>query len=149
DGYFTNTVTGKDYGESDSFIVRPSLTWEVSPTFSVTALAEWYMDSGDPTVVRGIAPCTIPGCAPNLATTEGFKNSDNYYDVAYNVTGSNDVDVFLGVVEANWDVFGGVLTSVTGVRNVSTRVVTDFDGTPSAGFLQYIAQDQEQFSTEL
>jgi iron complex outermembrane receptor protein len=149
DGYFTNTVTGKDYGESDSFIVRPSLTWDVSPTFSVTALAEWFMDSGDPTVVRGIAPCTIPGCAPNLATKEGFKNSDNYYDVAYNVPGSNDVDVFLGVVEANWDVFGGVLTSVTGVRNVSTRVVTDFDGTPSAGFLQQIAQDQEQFSSEL
>lgn len=149
DGYFTNTVTGNDYGESDSFIVRPSLTWDVSPTFSVTALAEWFMDSGDPTVVRGIAPCTIPGCAPNLATIEGFKNSNNYYDVAYNVPGSNDVDVFLGVVEANWDVFGGVLTSVTGVRNVSTRVVTDFDGTPSAGFLQQIAQDQEQFSSEL
>jgi len=149
DGYFTNTVTGNDYGESDSYIVRPSLTWQASPTFSVTALAEWYSDTGDPTVVRGIAPCTIPGCTPSLPTTEGFVTSDDYYDVAYNEPGSNDVDVFLGVIEANWDVFGGVLTSVTGVRNVSTRVLTDFDGTPSAGFLQQIAQDQEQFSTEL
>ncbi|WP_421729791.1 TonB-dependent receptor [Brevundimonas sp.] len=149
DGYFTNTVTGSDYGESDSYIVRPSLTWQASPTFSVTALAEWYSDTGDPTVSRGIAPCTIPGCTPNLPTTEGFVTSDDFYEVAYNEPGSNDVDVFLGVIEANWDVFGGVLTSVTGVRNVSTRVVTDYDGTPSAGFLQQIAQDQEQFSTEL
>ncbi|MDI1327591.1 MAG: TonB-dependent receptor [Brevundimonas sp.] len=149
DGYFTNTVTGRDYGRSDSYIVRPSLTWQPTTTFSITALAEWFSDSGDPTVVRGIAPCTIPGCAPNLATREGFTTSDDYYDVAYNEPGSNEVDVFLGVVEANWDVLGGVLTSVTGVRNVRTRVLTDFDGTPSAGFLQQIAQDQEQFSTEL
>lgn len=149
DGYFTNTVTGKDYGESDSFIVRPSVTWEPTSTFSVTALAEWFSDTGDPTVVRGIAPCTIPGCAPNLPTREGFVTSPDYYKVAFNEPGSNDVDVFLGVVEANWDIFGGVLTSVTGVRNVKTRVLTDFDGTPSAGFLQQIAQDQEQFSTEL
>ena len=149
DGYFTNTVNGRDYGRSDSYIVRPSLTWQPTTTFSVTALAEWFSDAGDPTVVRGIAPCTIPGCAPNLATIEGFRTSDDYYDVAYNEPGYNDVDVFLGVVEANWDVFGGVLTSVTGVRNVRTRVLTDFDGTPSAGFLQQIAQDQEQFSTEL
>lgn len=149
DGYFTNTVTGKDYGQSDSYIVRPSLTWDPTTTFSVTALAEWFSDSGDPTVVRGIAPCTIPGCTPNLATREGFKTSDDYYDVAYNEPGSNEVDVFMGVVEANWDVFGGVLTSVTGVRNVRTRVLTDFDGTPSAGFLQQVAQDQDQFSTEL
>lgn len=149
DGYFTNTVTDSDYGESDSYIVRPSLTWQPTSTFSVTALAEWYAETGDPTVSRGIAPCTIPGCTPNLPTTEGFVTSDDFYDVAYNEPGSNDVDVFLGVIEANWDVFGGVLTSVSGVRNVSTRVVTDYDGTPSAGFLQQIAQDQEQFSTEL
>lgn len=149
DGYFNHALTGDAYGESNTLIVRPSVTWEVTPSFSVTALAEWYSEEGDPTVVRGIAPCTLTGCTPNLPTTEGWTTPSDYFDVFPGDLGSNDIDVRMGMVEANWEIFGGVLTSVTGYRDVQTRVTTDFDGTPSRGFLQHIAQNQDQFSTEL
>lgn len=149
DGYFTRTQTGDDYGTSDSFVIRPSLTFTPTDTFEITGLFEFYSDVGDPTVVRGIAPCTIPACAPSLPTREGYVTPRDFYSVSPNEPGSSDVEVRLSVVEANWEIFGGVLTSVTGWRDVSTRVLTDFDGTPSAGFLQQIAQDQDQFSTEL
>lgn len=149
DGYFTRTQTGDDYGAGDSYVIRPSLTFTPTDTFEITGLAEWYSEDGDPTVVRGIAPCTIPGCTPSLPTREGYVTPSDFYSVSPNEPGSSDVDVFMGVVEANWDILGGVLTSVSGWRDVRTRVLTDFDGTPSAGFLQQIAQDQDQFSTEL
>lgn len=149
DGLFHNVLTDDPYGQSDTYIIRPSVTLQVSPSFEITGLAEWFGEEGDPTTVRGITACTVPACAATLGQREGFRTPTDYYDVFPNVPGSNDVKVFLGVVEANWDVFGGVLTSVTGWRDVRTRVLTDFDGTPSAGFLQQIAQDQDQFSTEL
>lgn len=149
DGYFTNTNTGGDYGATDSLIVRPSLRFEPTDGLDITLLAEWYTESGDPTVARGIAPNTVPGGPVTLPELEGYVTPSDYWSVSPNVPGMNDVDVFMTMLEANWNILGGVLTSVTGYRDVSTRVVTDYDGTPSAGFLQRIAQDQDQFSTEL
>lgn len=149
DGYFDNLRTGEPYGQSTTIIVRPSLTWEVTPDLSITALGEWYSEEGDPVAVRGITPCTIPGCAPNLPTVDGWVTPSDYWDVIPGNPGSNDVDVRFGMLEANWNIFGGVLTSVTGYRDVQTRVLTDYDGTPSRGFLQHILQNQDQFSSEL
>lgn len=149
DGYFTDTNTNSDYGASDSLIVRPSLRFEPTAELDITLLAEWYSEDGDPTVARGIAPNTVPGGPITLPETEGYVTPADYWSVSPDDRGYNDVDVFHGVIEANWNLFGGVLTSVTGFRDVSTRVRTDYDGTPSQGFLQVIAQDQDQFSTEL
>jgi iron complex outermembrane receptor protein len=149
DGYFFDTNTGSDYGESTSFLVRPSIRLTPTPNFDITLLGEYYSEEGDPTVARGIAPNTIPGGPVTLPEREGYVTPSDYWSVSPNVRGSNDIQVRFAMLEANWRIGGGVLTSITGYRDVATRVVTDYDGTPSRAFAQGIRYDQNQFSSEL
>jgi iron complex outermembrane receptor protein len=149
DGYFTDTNTNSDYGKSTTYLVRPSIKFTPSADLDITLLGEWYSEEGDPTVARGIAPNTIPGGPLTLPEREGYVTPKDYWHVSPNARGYNDIDVKFAMMELNWQVAGGVLTSISGYRDVRTRVETDYDGTPSRGFLQQIQYDQDQFSTEL
>jgi iron complex outermembrane receptor protein len=148
-GYFTNTNTGKDYGGTRNILVRPSLRLRPTDTLDITLIGEIFSEEGDPTVVRGIAPNTVPGGPLTLPEREGYRTPADYWSVSPDSPGFSDIRVRMGVLDVNWEVAGGVLTSVTGIRDVRTRVQTDFDGTPSQGFLQGIRYDQNQISTEL
>lgn len=149
DGYFKNTLSGKDYGESDSILIRPSIRLRPTDTLDITLIGELYKEDGDPTAARGIAPNTVPGGPLTLPEKEGYVTPRDFWSVSPDSPGFSDIRVRLAVLDANWDILGGVLTSVTGYRDVRTRVETDYDGTPSQGFLQGIRYDQDQFSTEL
>ena len=149
DGYFTDTNTNSDYGGSTSIIVRPSIRFQPTYSLDIALIGEWYSEEGDPTVTRGVAPNTIPGGPLTLPEREGYVTPDDYWSVSPDARGFNDIEVLFGVLNADWDVGGGVATIVTGYREVSTRVQTDYDGTPSQGFLQGIRNNQEQFSAEL
>lgn len=149
DGYFTDARTNSDYGKSHSMILRPSLRFTPNDNLDVTLIGEWYSEKGDPVVARGVSPSTLPGSPMTLPQREGYITPADFWTVAPDTRGSNDIDVLFGVLEINWTLGAGVLTSVTGYRDVRTRVLTDFDGTPSRAFLQGIAQDQDQFSSEL
>jgi iron complex outermembrane receptor protein len=149
DGYFTNTVTDSDYGGTRSIVLRPSLRLRPTETLDITLIGELFTEEGDPTVVRGVAPTTVPGGPRTLPEREGYRTPDDFWSVSPDSPGFSDIRVRMAVLDANWEVAGGVLTSVTGLRDVRTRVQTDFDGTPSQGFLQGIRFDQNQFSTEL
>jgi len=149
DGYFTDTNTDSDYGKSNTLLVRPSLLLRPNADLDITLLGELYREKGDPTVARGIAPNTIPGGPLTLPEREGYVTPRDYWSVSPNDRGFNDIKVRFAMLEANWRVGPGVLTSITGVRDVKTRVQTDYDGTPSRGFLQGIFYDQDQFSSEL
>ena len=147
DGYYTDSNTNTDYGASDSFLIRPSLKFQPNEDFDVTLITEWYSDEGDPTVARGVYPHTVGGIT--LPELEGFTSSSDYWTVAPDQRGATDIDVYFGVIDANWRIFGGTLTSITGYRDVKIDVLTDYDGSPSQGFQQGIDQNQDQFSTEL
>ncbi len=149
DGYFTDTNTNSDYGKSTTYLVRPSIKLTPNENLDITLLGEWYSEEGDPTVARGIAPHTIPGGPTTLPEIEGYVTPKDYWHVSPDARGYNDIDVKFAMLELNWQVAGGVLTSISGYRDVRTRVQTDYDGTPSRGFLQNIRYDQDQLSTEL
>lgn len=149
DGYYTEASTDSDYGESDALLIRPSLRFEPTDTFDVTFISEWYSDEGDPTVSRGVYPNTVPGVDTTLPEMEGFVSSDDYWTTSLDQLGGTEIDIYFGVVEANWDIFGGTLTSITGYRDVDIDVATDYDGSTTQGFEQGIDQNQDQFSTEL
>lgn len=149
DGYYTDSNTDTDYGASEAFLIRPSLKFQPNDKFDVTLITEWYSDEGDPTVAHGVYPNTVPGVDITLPEAEGFTSSSDYWTAAPDQRGSTDIDVYFGVLEANWDLFGGTLTSITGYRDVKIDVVTDYDGSPTQGFEQSIDQNQDQFSTEL
>ncbi len=143
DGGYTNAFTDKDYGANRSWIIRPSLKFQASDDLDVTLIGEYYSLEGDPGATRADL---VPGTAP---ASLGYVEPDDYYSVSLETRGLNDVEIYMGVAEINWEMGPGVLTSITGYREVSTRTLTDFDGTPFSLFTIGITQDQEQFSTEL
>ncbi|WP_404477338.1 TonB-dependent receptor [Novosphingobium sp. BL-52-GroH] len=148
-GLFKDEVRDRSYGRTSSFVVRPSLRWTPSPAVDLTLLGEFYQQQGDPVVVRGVAPNTVRGGPLTLAEKEGYTTPADFFTVSPGDSGSSNVKVYFTMLEADIDIGPGVLTSVTGYRKVRSRVLTDFDGTPSDGFLQGVRNDQHQWSSEL
>lgn len=149
EGLFTNSRTGGSYGKTSTYVVRPSLRWTPSPDADITLLGEFYNQYGDPVVVRGVSPNTVPGGPLTLPEKEGYVTPSDYFSVAPGNNGFSNVKVYFAMIEGNFHIGPGVLTSITGYRKVRARVLTDFDGTPSDGFLQGVSNDQHQWSSEL
>ncbi|CAN5363940.1 TonB-dependent receptor [soil metagenome] len=143
DGYFNNTLTGKPYGGADTELLRGTLVFTPTEALDVTFIGEHYNESGDSTPVRGIA---VPGTLPYA---NGFRQPDNFWDLALDRPGPSEITVDSATLEVNLDIGPGVMTSVTGYREVTNNNNTDFDGTPFSGFNQAIAFSSEQFSQEL
>lgn len=149
EGLFKNGNTGRDYGQSTTILVRPSLRWTPQPGVDVTLLGEYYHAYGDPVAVRGVSPNTVPGGALTLPEREGFVTPADWFTVSPGTVGHSDIQTWFTALEANIEVGPGTLTSITGYRKIRSRNLTDFDGTPSAGFLQNVLNDQHQWSSEL
>jgi len=148
-GLYHNVTNDSSYGEANTIIVRPSIKWQPSSDFDVTLLGEYYKLYGDPMVARGISPTTIPGAAPTAAQLAGYTSPKDFFSTNPGFEGFNQVDVYFGVLEANWKVGPGTLTSVTGYRKVRSRNNYDADGFPPSSFAQFVANDQHQWSSEL
>lgn len=146
---FYNLLTRDDYGRTTSFLVRPSIRWQVTPEFDFTLLGEYYAEYGAPTIFRAQSPRSVLANPVTLAEVEGYVTPARYFDVFPGDPGSSDVEVKFAMAEANWEIGPGVLTSITGYRKVKSRVQSDIDGSPASGFLQGIGYDQDQWSSEL
>jgi iron complex outermembrane receptor protein len=146
---FHNTLTDSGYGRSNSYLLRPSLRWRPTSNLDVTVLGEYYNEYGAPAIFRGRSPRLLTQNPVTLAEQEGFLTPRRFFDVNPNDPGFSNVEVWFGMLEANWNVGPGVLTSVSGLRQVKARVRADIDGSPSQGFLQGILNDQDQVSSEL
>lgn len=149
EGLFHDAVSNDKYGTNNSYVVRPSLKWTPAANFDLTILGEYDKQYGDPIAVRAIAPNNVPGGPATLAELSGFKSPADYFTVSPNVRGFSNIDIYFGMVEANWHVGPGVLTSVSGFRQVHSRALTDDDGAPVNGFVQGVEQKQHQYSEEL
>lgn len=143
DGYFENTLTGQPYGGSDVTVLRGTLVFEPTPNFDATLVVDTYREDGDSTPVVGIA---IPGTLPY---TNGFRQPADYWDIEIDRPGASLIEVDSASLEMNWDLGHGIVTSVTGYRDVYNRNNTDFDGTPFSGFNQSILFNSEQLTQEL
>lgn len=146
---FYNTQTRDSYGASKSYIVRPSIMWSPTQEFDITLLGEYYNEYGAPAVFRGRSPRFLTRNPVTLAEREGYVTPRRFFDVFPGDEGFSNVEVVFGMVEANWRLGAGTLTSISGYRRVKARVRADIDGTPARGFLQGIVNDQDQFSSEL
>jgi len=142
-GVYTHGITGENIGDNKSWIVRPSVKFQASDVVDITLIGEYYSLEGDPGPTRAVL---VPGTAPDAA---GYVEPDKYYAYSPETRGYNDIEIYMGVAEINWELGPGVLTSITGYRDVSTRTLTDFDGTPFSLFTIGITNDQNQVSTEL
>ena len=133
DGWFHNRFTDAKHGENETFLVRPTLVFNISPDIETTLIYEHGETDGDGTAFKNLP--------------DNFR----YKDINTNFTGFYRLNWDSLTSETNIRVgFGdGTITNVFGWRTVKQDGGNDVDGTPFQMFhlLGYV--DQEQYSNEL
>lgn len=145
DGYYDNLFDGKDFGESHTTVIRPTFRLDVNENLDATLILEKYRQRGDSIAATGV---TWPGTIAN-GISGRYSSLTKAHDVDLNSPGDSAIDTKSAVLDVNWSVLGGVVTSITGYREVEVENDTDFDGRPTTLFTQIIDYDQKQFSEEL
>ncbi len=144
-GDFKNLANGDDFGAHEIKFVRPILRWEPSEDLDITLIGEYSKHDGDGTAARYIE---YPGQL--LYDTYGAREPGKADEIALSYPGETDIETKQAVLEVNWQLGGGVLTSITGYRDVDyfSRGDTDstqFDVVTDA----WLSLEQDQFSQEL
>lgn len=135
DGYFTNRFNGnKDFGASETLIVRSALNFTPTDTVSIVGRYEHGRVRGDGAVVSNFG----------LFRRESF-------DISVNEEGVTRNDWNQASVEINIDTaFGdGKITNIAAYRDYKGFVVSDIDSSPSFTFHADTLTRQDQFSNEL
>lgn len=138
DGYYHNNFDGKDFGESHVTVVRPTFKLDVTDDLEATLILEKYKQRGDSIAATGVSWAT--GSRQSLTSS---------YDLNIDSPGKSAIDEKSAVLEINWNILQGVVTSISGYRAVDVDNNTDFDGRPINLFNQIIDYSQDQFSEEL
>ncbi|MFT6286121.1 MAG: iron complex outermembrane receptor protein [Alcanivorax sp.] len=142
-GDIFDNVAGEDIGEREFYIVRPSVRWNPADSVTVDLVAEFGKDQGDGPASRNIYD------ERTRVTADGFVPPRDDFDLALNTTPTNDMEWSHLIAEVNWEVAGGVLTSVTGLRGLEQDSLVDTDGSSLSIFDFNPFIDQEQFSQEI
>ena len=111
----------------DMLIVRPMLRYTPTESVDFTLIGEYVKDDSGTANSRNIVN-TVVGRRPQ--TIHGYTPPSDPYEINHNLIGYNDLDVKSLVGELNWDLGHGVVTSVSGWRDLEYKSSTDFDGTP-------------------
>lgn len=144
DGYYNNVFTGNDFGESDTTLVRGTLVFTPSEELDLTVILEDYAEDGSSQAAVGIE---VPGNLPY--TQVGFRQPSNWWDIRLDNPGRAKNDIQSATFEFNYKLDSGVITGVTGYRDVEIDHNTDFDGSEFSGFNRSIYMEQDQLSQEL
>jgi iron complex outermembrane receptor protein len=144
DGYFENQFNGEDFGEADTTIFRPTLTWRPSEAMEMTFRYEHHESDGDGPASQnhtngfGVAP----------AFAEFDRDS---FDFSIDEEGFYDYEVDAFTWQTDWDVsFGeGTITNIFGWRDREATTLGDIDAQPVWLFHAPAWNDSEQISNEL
>lgn len=143
-GWFVNQFNGENFGEAETTIFRPVLSWKPGEKVSIVLRWEHLTSDGQgPATQTHTNGSGIPGF---------FANFDrDSFDFAIDEEGITDLESDLVTLEANWDVpFGnGTITNIFGYKDLSYMSRIDIDGQPIWLFHGPTFNEQEQFSDEL
>lgn len=144
DGWFVNQANGKDFGEADTTIFRPMLTWRLSETVDMTLRWEHLESDGDGPASQN----HTNGSGVPSFWTDFDRDS---FDFAIDNEGFFDIENDLVTWETNIDVaFGnGTITNIFGWREYVSSGSSDIDSTPQALFHADFWSSAEQYSNEL
>jgi len=139
DGYWDNKNIGGKQGAADSLLVRPALTYR-NDAFDAALIMEYGDMEGDALAARTF-------------WADGQQLFNPYEDdfTLQDEKGSSNLEWLNAMLETNWDLWEGQLTTVLGYRDVEQQVVTDIDGYEGARFHfgDGTGIDQEQTSLEV
>jgi iron complex outermembrane receptor protein len=141
-------VTSKsDKSDVDLTIIRPMILFTPSDSLDITFIGEYLRDQGGSAASQNIVN---PEAQKQAQTVFGYTPPSDKYKINHDLKGGIDAEVWQLLAEANWDIGHGVITSVTGYRDVEFNSSTDFDGTPFPIFaFPDNEEEQDQFSQEL
>lgn len=148
DGYSTNVVTGNDIGGVKNRSVRGGLTFAASDTLEIYVGADYSTDDSngharklDPNFGTQFLPIPfVPGIANTIS---------DVYQIEVNTDGNFDRETGGITVEMNKDFDAGVVTWLSGYRDLRYSTSYDLDGSLQNWLVQNINEESDQFSTEL
>tara|TARA_E500000305_G_C4029253_1_gene243894 strand:- start:7955 stop:10057 length:2103 start_codon:yes stop_codon:yes gene_type:complete len=144
DGYYDNVLQGgKDAGEDNVAAIRGTLVYDILDNIDLTLIADRYDQNSGQVLVRQVDK---PGSLPY---EEGHRAPSDPFDVAHNDPGWADIEVDSVTLEVNWDLGHGMVTSITGYRDLEVNQFGDFDASPSQGLNLSVDVEQDQLSQEL
>lgn len=148
DGYFEDVATGNDnFGEAETYILRPALTWTISDDLETTLIYERGEDKGDQAIPYN-----------SLNPIGDFKVATHINPLSEPVGQYNNARWMHLISETNYDVNigNGTITNITTYRKVDEDSDGDLDGGSDAANVPDVFEfhtgakiEQEQFSEEL
>ena len=158
DGFFDNLALDTTKSDVDVTVVRPSLRWTPTAELDVNLIVELYRDKGDSSASQNLDSRIEPRLlgadrTPTPAIVQrifGYTPPDDKYDIFHNLEGYVDAAAESVILDANYELEHGMVTLVTGYREVRYDTSTDFDGSPFTVFhFPDNREDQNQISAEL
>ncbi|MEM1187873.1 MAG: TonB-dependent receptor [Pseudomonadota bacterium] len=130
-----NNPSGADPGTprqtqnvQDSFFIKPTVTWQPTDALDFTLYGQWFEDNGGSGATQAYIDPSLP--PPTMVTLFGYTPPSDQFEVNHDLRGSSDTEISQLVLETNWAMGNGVLTSVTGWRDLTFSSDNDIDGTP-------------------
>ncbi|MFQ5563428.1 MAG: TonB-dependent receptor, partial [Parvularculaceae bacterium] len=134
----------RDFGEAETFLIRPVAVWTPSDAFELTVRFEHGESDGD-------GPAAQNHTNGSGVTNVFFSAPRDSFDFSIDNVGFYDNEWNQVVAEANWDVaFGdGTITNIFGWREYDSDTDGDIDATPLFLFHATTTTAQDQISNEL
>ena len=154
DGYYTNLVDGTDQNERDRWAVRGQLLWEPTDALSVRAIGDYNkideVCCGAIQILNGPATQLIGAPVPfGLGAAISPDNDPFAREVALDQSTTNELTGWGGSLQADWDLGGAALTSITSYREQSDDTNTDVDFSGADLAFQPQLRDYETFTQEI
>jgi outer membrane receptor protein involved in Fe transport len=143
DGDWHNLTTHRRHGAQEDFAVRPILRFRPTSSVDITLIGEYGKTKGD-----GVASRIVDNPA-QLLYKQGVREPQGAENLSINFDGKTDIEWKQAVLDANVEIGGGTLTSITGYRKVDYFSSGDTDGSESETARAINQMDQHQFSEEL
>lgn len=133
EGWFNNQFDdNRDFGASETWVVRPAISFEVTEDIDTV----FRFEHGD---ITGDGP---PGQNHAIYDRDSFGFAVDY-------TGYADSNWDQAINETNWRVGNGTFTNIIGWREYAAYTGNDIDSTPRSVFHARTITEAEQFSNEL
>lgn len=143
-GDWKNITLGGRHGAEENFSVRPTVRWRPSSGVDITVIGEYGTMDGD-----GVASRFIND-PEQLLYQQGIREpAGGAENLSINFRGGTDIRWYQGVLDMNFDVGPGTITSITGYREVDYSSSGDTDGSEADIARALNTMDQHQFSQEL
>ncbi|EED36380.1 outer membrane protein [Luminiphilus syltensis NOR5-1B] len=142
EGALENQFDGSNHGAYEQLLLRPSIAWRPTDTLELIARYEYQdVDADGPSGQTHTNGSGVPGATINFDRDSfGFSIDNPGYS-------RQSADFFN--LTANWDVWGGTVTNVFGVRSLEMETDADIDSQPRVFFNSDTTTQHEQISNEL